>query len=193
MSGVIAAASVAIGASAYKVGTGIKQKNDAKELLKDIEDPNYQTPSYIKDNLATAQRRSAEGISAAEENAFLDNTATAETSLINSYRSRKGSMAGAAVAGENRRKSNRDLLVLDAKARQDNELQLMKQRQIMGDYADKEFQINTLDKFGRELNYARSLEGAGMNNINNGIEDMASTGLSLAGSYSSGKTANPAG
>lgn len=192
MSGVLAAAAtVAAGASAYKIGVGVKQRKEAKKLYKDIEDPNYQTPSYIKDNLATAQRRATEGISAAEENAFLDNTASSEANLISAYRTRKGGTAGAVAAGENRRKSNRDLLILDAKQRQENELQLMKQRQLMGEYADKEFQVNTLDKFGRELNYARSLEGAAMNNINNGLDDMVSSGLSLASSYQSGKTADP--
>lgn len=194
MSGLTAAivgGSLALGSSAYKIGVGAKQKKDAKKLLKGIEDPNYQTPSYIKDNLATAQRRATEGISAAEENAFLDNTASAEANLVSSYRTRKGGTAGAVAAGENRRKSNRDLLILDAKQRQENELQLMKQRQIMGDYADKEFQINTLDKFGRELNYARSLEAAGMNNINNGLDDIASAGTSIVSSYASGKTADP--
>jgi len=65
------------------------------------------------------------------------------------------------------------LLSADADARQQNQQQLMQQRDVMAQYQDKSFDFNKAQPYEQKLAQSQALMGAGMQNISGGSSSMA--------------------
>lgn len=169
--------------SGYKIARGISMENKGERMEDSLVRPERTTPVEIIKNLDHAYALSKEGIRKPIRNAFEDNIAESEASTINNFRSRKGAIVGATEAGKNRRASERDLLVEDAKQKYKNELLLMKHRGIKAESDDQNFWYNKAGKYAEGMNRALALQGAGNVNINSGINEISGA---LTG-YASGK------
>lgn len=163
-------ASLALGA--YKLHDGRQTQKKGKDLEGSLSRPVYQIPGEVYQNNALAERMAKEGISAQEKNEFIDNTATNAANTVRRFKTRKAGLLGAEIAGDQVAKANRELRMSDTRQKLANIKDLILSNNAIAQYKDKQFQLNEIDKYGEDLNYARSLQAAGKMSINNGIDSL---------------------
>ena len=174
------------------VSTGIKadqarrQRKEGRELESSLVRPDYKIPNSIKKNYKLAEIMANQGISSEEENAFMDDLSTSSANSITNFRNRKSGTVGAEVIGDQMNKAMRDFRVADARQKIENQKAYMTQGQIFADYQDKQFQLNELDPYADNMNYARSLQGAGMQNMNSAIDGFINSISSAGNGYMQG-------
>ena len=154
-----------------KTITGFSQKKKGKELEESLDRPTYQIPGYIQQNLDEAEKMADVGIPEAQRNAYLDQLSRQETSGLQNFRGRKAGLMGAEIVGQQSLDAQRELRIADIQKRLENQRLAMSARSIMADYQDQKFKLNELDPYADNLNYARSLQQAGMQNIVGGFAD----------------------
>lgn len=163
----------------YFQGRDLKKRGRSME--RGLTKAEYEIPEYIGDNYKLAKRMANEGISAEDENAFKDDLLSSTANSIRQFRGRKAGIVGAEVLGQQTKDSLRKFRIADSRQKIENQREYMKQGQIMADYEDKAFQLNQLDPYADKLNYARSLQSAGNQNMNNALSNFTQS-LSSAGS-----------
>lgn len=156
-----------------KAITGFSQKRKGKELEESLGDrPKYQIPGYIQQNLDEAEKMADVGIPEAQRNAYLDQLSRQETSSLQNFRGRKAGLMGAEIVGQQSLDAQRELRIADIQKRLENQRLAMSARSIMAQYQDQKFKLNELDPYADNLNYARSLQQAGMQNIVGAATDL---------------------
>lgn len=167
--------------------TGIAQYISGQKMAKGNKRPQYEIPSDIKDNLSQAQLQSLEGLPEEQKKQYIENTQRVQNSGLNALGDRQAGIAGLASLTQQGNDANRQLLSMDAQARQQNQSALMNARTQMAGYKDKDFELNKLLPFQQTAQAAQGLQGSGLQNIMGGLSSVQNTfeNASLA------KNANP--
>lgn len=174
------------GAAAYKFFEGRKQKKKGEKMLDSLQDPNYTIPQEIFENVATSEMMANEGMPAAQKNFYADNIASTQANAIEGFKGRKAGLVGAEVLSEQSNVSNRELLAMDADRRIDNLRYMMDKKNTLADFKNLEFDINVMQPFERNYNYAHALIGAGQQNKVGAVDDYAKSMGSLASGFAAG-------
>lgn len=163
-----------------KTGMGIYQQRKGTRMLEEQEDPQYQASEFIKRNLATAERFEDEGIASEVKSDFMRSVDRSVAGAQEQTQSLGGGTRGVGAIVQSGVDAYSDLLSQDALARERNRAIAMSARERMADEERTEFQINELDPFERDRNYALGLQGAGMQNIAGGIDMAGQIGMNIA-------------
>ena len=169
-----------IGMSAGKFFGGLKDKKEGKERLENLDDPFFEIPDEVQENVDLNQQLANEGIQKQEKNFYRDSLKEDEANTISSFQTRKGGMDGAEIVGRNNRLAAKDLLIADANKRLENTRSLIKSKEKMADYKTMQFDINEMQPFERGYNYANALIGSGEQNMYGALSDLTKSTTTLA-------------
>lgn len=178
-----AAAGMSVLSSGVKMYQGIRQQSKGRKLEESLERPTYQIPGYIQQNLDEAEKMANVGIPEAQRNAYLDQLSRQGTSSLQNFRGRKAGLMGAEIVGQQSLDAQRELRIADIQKRLENQRLAMAARSIMANYQDKAFQLNELNPYQNDMNYARSLQGAGMQNQMTALSDLTGAASTFASGY----------
>lgn len=170
-------ASIGAAASLVKGLTGTAQFIKGNRVLKGIKRPTYEIPSEIAKNLSISERMALEGLPEEQRKQYIDNLNRQTGSVLSGFTSRKAGLTGLTNLTQTQSDAFRNLMVEDAAAKQQNQLAAMQQRNIMASYRDKAFEYNKAQPYEQKLAEGQALQGAGLQNIFNGVDELAGTAL----------------
>ena len=158
--------------------TGLKQKHQAKKLLKEIGDsPTEQMPSEVLQNQEQARINANTGLPSEQYNQAMKNLQRQQMMALRGAQDRRGGLL--TLAG-NEQGYNDALLNLDSKnaqARLQNQSTLYGVNNNVAGWKHRLFQNNVADKWNRKYQYAMSLLGAGNQNASTGVDQFAAGGM----------------
>jgi hypothetical protein len=161
-----------------QTGYGIYQAIKGAKMAKGLERPEYEIPEEIKSNLSQAQRLALEGMTAEEQQNWVDNIQRSGNFALRALGDRKAGLAGISGVQQSMTDAYRQVGETDANMRRQNIAQLMQQNQVMAGYKDKEFELNEMNPFLAQAKAAESMKGAGVQNIFGGVKSGLDTVLS---------------
>lgn len=166
----------------YQTGVGIAQSIKGNRMAKDLVDPNYQIPQEYQDVLGLAK-------STEPQSRQMSDQANLESQLTEQMAATGGNIqqnatsstdALAAYVGMNKNYSQ-NLNQIGAMAARDYEEKMNRYNSnytsalgMMGQQREKQFQVNTLDKFGRDAAAASAMRFGGLQNTMGGINGLSS-------------------
>lgn len=168
--------------------TGIGLGIDAAKLLfggfqflrglsqaKKNQQPMYNIPQNISDNLNMAKTYAQQGLPDAVYNRALGNIDRNQALGLRTMSDRRAGLAGLGglTAATNDAYSN--LAAEDAQARMNNLAQLYNQNQVMAQYKDKQWDFNEYQPFVRRAQEAQALQGAGIQNLFGSLQGASNT------------------
>jgi len=171
---------IAAGVGLVKLGVGIAQRRKGKKLEEATERPDYEIPAEVFQNLSQAQQMALQGLPAEQKAQYLQNLQQSGQFALSQSGSRKAGLTGIGQMQQQQQLGFQDLLARDSAARQQNQMQVMQQRQNVAGYRDQAFQLNQLNPFYEDVAQARGLQSAGMQNIFTGFENAAYSGGQFA-------------
>lgn len=157
-------------AGGIKAVTGLFQKHKANKLLSQNPRPTYDIPQEIYQNKGIAEQLSASGLPSTQYAQAQQNIQRQQAGAIQSAQTRRG---GLGLIGNIQQRTNDATLGLDvanSKMRVQNMQGLMKANSVLGTYKDKAFDINKMQPYQQNYDYAMGLKGAGNQNIAGGID-----------------------
>ena len=166
-------AAVAIGA--VQVGMGIYQTYKGNQLAKNNIRPKYEIPDVIKQQLNTAELQAIEGLPEQQRQNYIDNMLQQYTTAISASNDRRGGLSSIASLQNSMNDSNKNLLAMDAQARQNNINSLQNTRSNYAGFIDKRYEQNQLNPFMEKAQAAQAMKGAGMQNIMSGVKGAVSS------------------
>lgn len=195
------AAAVGLGSGLISGLIGGGQRRKGRKMLNNLVYPTYEIPKEVMDNKSIATDMAATGMPAQQYAQAQQNIQRGQNSAIQQAQNRR---AGIGLIGAIQRNSNDAQLgldVADAKARQENKMNLMNVNSQVAGYRDKAFDWNKKNKYLQDRQYAMSLMGAGNQNIMSGIDkglasiplffNKGGSGGGFLGGGSSGGGGNP--
>ena len=189
-------AGVAVVGGGIKMYQGYQQKKKGEAMEAGLDKPQFEIPPEIEKNMSMAEKLEYQGLPPEQKQAFLDNQQRALQAAMRSSSDRRGGLGIISQIQGQQNISNRQLMLDDIKARQDNMKFAMQQREVMAGYKMKRFE-HEYNEYSADLDYARAITGAGMQTQQSGMNQMI-TGVAggiaggIAGSVGTGaKTANP--
>jgi len=182
------AAGVAVVGGGIKMYQGYKQKKDGQEMEDGLNKPDFVIPEEALKNLSIAEKEAYNGLPENQKRAFLENQQrTSQTALRNSSDRRGGLGIVSQVQGQENL-SNRQLLIDDTKARQQNMQRASDARNVMSDYKMKRFE-HQYNEYSSDLDYARGIQGAGLQNMNTATSEIAGGVMQGVGGMNANKQA----
>jgi hypothetical protein len=171
--------SLGIGAagSAIKGITGAAQYFKGKNLLKDLNRPTYEIPEEIAKNMSIAEKMALQGLPEEQKKQYIENLNRQTGATLSGFSSRKAGLTGLTDLADTQSQAFKNLMVEDATAKQQNQFAAMQQRNIMASYRDKAFEYNKAQPYENTLAEGQALQGAGMQNIFAGIDEIGGTAL----------------
>lgn len=176
-----------IGAIAQGVGgiisgiNGISQRRQAKRMLRSLQRPQYNIPNEVLQNQKMAEQAAQQGLPSQQYAQAMQNISRQQNQALQASRDRRG---GLMTVAQNQQSANDALLNLDvanANARMQNQQTLYGINNQVAGYRDKAFDINRMQPYQRDYQYANSLLGAGNQNIMGGIDRLLGAGAGVAG------------
>ena len=186
---VITPAAIALGSTIYQGISGYNQAQKGKDLMSSLTRPTYQTPNEIYGNLNLAK------------SAFLDNRLPGESTALNRLQGSTSSavqqaqqygrtpaeiMAAITGADANQNKGITDLATQGAQYHLGAQHDYQQALQTLAQYKDQEFNINKLQPYNQDRQYAQDLIGAGNKNLNGAIGGLGTYAGTTSGSNSLG-------
>ena len=166
-------AGVAVVGGGIKMYQGMKQKEEGQRMASELDKPQFQIPPEIEKNMSMADKLEYQGLPPEQKQAFLDNQQRALQSALRSSSDRRGGLGVISQLQGQQNVSSRQLMLDDIKSRQDNMKFAMQQREVMAGYKMKRFE-HQYNEYAADLDYARAIEGAGMQNQQSGMNTMIS-------------------
>lgn len=173
---------LALGAGAAILGTGfniyngIKQESKANSIEKNLKQPQYQIPPEFLENKRIAQQMAQLGLPSAQRNNELNQINSNQAAgLATASRSANPGGAVSNIVGQSNAATN-NLNAEDAQARQSNERYYLQENAQLGGQKIAQQQANVFDPYTQHYNEAQAYRGAGMQNINSGIQDITKLG-----------------
>lgn len=166
---------------------GLFQRKKAKKLLKGLQQPQYTIPNEVLQNQKMAQMGANEGLPSQQyENAMKGFRRNQASALASSMDRRTALMALPQIQRQtNDAMGNLD--AQDAAMRNQNKKTLYGINSQVAQFRDKAYDINKMQPYQRDYNYAMGLLGAGNQNLISGMDKMfAGGGQLLAGNTSGG-------
>jgi len=177
-----AAASVAVTTAAVKYVKGKKQEKEGASKEAGLVAPEFEIPIEISQNMSEAEKMAYVGLPDDQKRAFLENSQRASQAALRSTDTRKGGLGMISQIQAQEDRSNLSLLQQDVAARRANMGTLMQTRGIMAEYKMKRFE-HDYNEYSADLDYARAIQGAGIQNQNQALSEAGRAAASFAGSY----------
>lgn len=170
--------------------TGLIQKHKANKLLANLKRPQYVIPNEVLQNQKQAELNARQGLPSEQYNQGMQNIARQQNSALQRATDRRGGLLAVAGAQQLGNDASLNLDVANANARLKNQNTLYGINNQVAGYRDKAFQINQLQPYQQDRQYAMGLLGAGNQNFTAGLDKLASGGLMAFGGNSKGTTGN---
>jgi hypothetical protein len=165
---VMAAAALAqLGLAGYQMYKGAKAEQEAGEM------PEYKIPKEMEQALSLAERQAFEGLPAEQKQQYIENLRATQATGLSQLSERKSGLAGVGEMQKTATQGYRDLLAMDAAARQQNIQRYQQQLETMAGYQDLAYQTNELQPWQREVEYGRAQQGAAIQNAFGAMGGMA--------------------
>ena len=188
----IAGAVIAGGSAIAQGVTGAKQMKDAREAQENLVKPEYQIPQEIFDNMTLAERRMYEGLPDIQKQEFLNNIQNQTRQALSSASTRKAGLGLVSDLYAQEQSGLQQLMIADVKAREANIEKAMAARKEVAQAKLQKFEHDYSD-YSAQLDYHRSAESAGMQNIFGALDTLGSTAVTLgAGGLGGGGGTNVA-
>ena len=193
---VIIPSALALGSTLYKGISGYNQAQQGKDLMASLHRPTYQTPNEIYGNLNLAK------------SAFLDQRLPGESAAVSRLQGASSAAAQqaqqygrtpaeimAAITGANANENAgiTDLATKAAQYHQGAQQNYMNANQVLANYKDQEFNINQLQPYNQDRQYAQDLIGAGNKNLNSAVGDVGTFAQTQLGQDFGGKVSSGMG
>lgn len=173
---------LAIGAAAAVVGTGfsiyqgLHQESEANKIKKNLKTPQYQIPDEFIQNKNIARQMAQLGLPQQQYNNQLNQINAGQAGAVAAAsRSANPGAAISAIQGQTNAATN-NLAAEDSQARQTNERYYLDQNAQLGGQKLAQQQANVFDPYTQKYNEAAALQGAGMQNVNTGVQDLSQLG-----------------
>lgn len=166
---------------------GLLQRRKAKKLLAGLTQPVYSTANEILQNQKRAELAANEGLPSQQYNNAMKNFKNNQANVLASAMDRRSALMALPKILQQTNMATGNLDAQDAAARQQNQRILYGINSEVGQYRDKEFQLNKMNPYQRDYNYAMGLLGAGNQNLISGVDKLfAGGGQLLSGSGGNG-------
>tara|TARA_R110001583_G_scaffold21257_1_gene80713 strand:+ start:1121 stop:2053 length:933 start_codon:yes stop_codon:yes gene_type:complete len=168
-------AGVAVVGGGIKMYQGYKQKQagDAAEAAAQANKPEFQITQEARQNLRDAEQMAAQGLAVEQRtSAEQDIQRTTQAAMMGSA-DRRGGLGMVSTTAATEQRANLGLLQQDVQARRDNMQNLMTVRDTMTGYKNKQFE-HQYNEYSSDLDYARGQQGAGIQNQQQGTQDLIS-------------------
>lgn len=175
-------AGVAVVGGGIKMYQGMKQKEAGERAENALDAPEFEIPAEIAKNMSIAEKEAYNGLPAEQKRAFLENQQRTSQAALRSSSDRRGGLGVISQIQSQENLSNRQLLLDDTAARQQNMQRAMDARSVMAGYKTKRFE-HQYNEYSADLDYARAQQGAGMQNQQAGMNTMMSGAMSGASGY----------
>lgn len=173
--------------------TGFFQRRKAKKELEKLKRPEYSIPNEILQNQKKAEMAANEGLPSQQYNQAMQNIQRQQNRALVGAGGRRSALMALPGIQQQANDQLLNLDVKDAQARMTNQQQLYGINSQVAGYRDKEFNINKMQPYQDNLQYYRSLLGAGNQNLVGGIDKIASGGALLLGGGMGGGKSSKAG
>lgn len=161
--------------------TGLFQKKKANKLLASLQRPQYVIPNEVLQNQKQAELNSRQGLPSEQYNQGMQNIARQQNTALQRATDRRGGLLAVAGTQQLGNDASLNLDVANANARLKNQNTLYGINNQVAGYRDKAFQINQMQPYQQNYNYAMGLLGSGNQNLVSGIDKVASGALMSTG------------
>ena len=163
------AAGATVISGGIKAFTGYQQMRKGRQMEEGLEKPTFEIPEEVLQNQRIAEQMAVQGLPEAQRQAYLDDQQRSLQAAMRSSSDRRGGLGIISQIQSTQERSNRELLQMDVDARRENMMFAMKNREIVAGYKDKRFE-HDFNQYTADLDYARAIRGAGMQNVSSGID-----------------------
>ena len=156
---------------------GTRQYRKGKEQMAELERPEYEIPGEVEANLEAAKAAKAEGLDPYSKDLYVEGIGRSTMGAMGSLQDRGLGVAGASGIFQKQSDAYRNLLGLDAQAR-DRQKEviannLAQARLTSAGFKERQFDINMFQPYMQDYMAAQSMTGAGMQNIGLGFGSLA--------------------
>jgi len=155
---------------------GIGQVSKSRKEMENLTKPEYIIPQEIAQNLTDAEQRQYYGLPDAQKREFLNSMQQSTTDALRSSATRRGGLQMVSNIQEQQNQMSNQLMLRDIQAREAKVGQLMDARREMAQQRLQKFAHEYSD-YSSQLDYLRSQESAGIQNIFGGVDQLASTAI----------------
>lgn len=151
-----------------QVGMGVYQGYQGRKQAEAAKRPDYVIPQEAYESLSDAEIQAMEGLPADQKRVYIENIQRDTQRRVNQLQDRKAGIAGIGALGQVEADAYRQLLGMDATARQQNMAGLQAARNMMMDQKAAELGYD-MALFKDQSMAAQAMKGAGMQNVMGGI------------------------
>lgn len=173
------------GISGYNAYRGSRQKAKAKAAMEALDKPVFNVPEELLENLSDAERRTVEGLPAAQKKQWVQNLERSRQSSLSQRKDFKSGLVGLQESTSLANDQYTNLLSMDAAALESNkqrkESAIERARTAVSAARERKFGYDNAD-YQAQLTAEQANYQAGARNQNQGIMQMAAAGIDLAGS-----------
>lgn len=155
---------------------GMGQRRKAKKMLASLQRPEYVIPNEIMQNQRMAQQAANEGLPSQQYNQAMQNIQRQQNRALTAAGSRRGALMALPGLQQQANDQLLNLDVKDAQARMANQQKLYGVNTLLANYRDKAFDLNKMQPYQQNYNYAQSLLGMGNQNLYGGIDKVLGGG-----------------
>lgn len=166
---------LSLGLQGLDTAYGIYQTIKGNKLAKNNIRPTYQVPDEIKSKLTNAQMMALEGLPAEQKQEYINDLQRSANFGLSALNDRQAGLAGLGSLVQNQNDAYSNLLSQDAAARQANQRYAGEVQSEMAGYKDRAFDYNKVQPYQEKAAAARSLMGAGIQNIQGGLGGLTDT------------------
>lgn len=164
--------------------TALLQNRKANQLGKNLKDPNYEVPEEYQQLLGSARTDASmkhmAGYDSLQEN-LNQQTANTTSDVLQSASSSTDALAGLTAMDRNNRSQQTQIGVADAQDKMRRQQELRSALQLMGGQREKQFDINTMQRFLRDSAAASALKNAAINNGFQAVKGASNTWAQYVG------------
>jgi hypothetical protein len=157
--------------------TGLFQKHKANKLLSQLQRPQYTIPNEVLQSQKQAELNARQGLPSEQYQQGMQNIARQQNSALQRASDRRGGLLAVAGAQRMGNDATLNLDVANANARLKNQNTLYGINNQVAGYKDRAFQINQMQPYQQDRQYALGLLGAGNQNLTGGLDKIASGAL----------------
>lgn len=151
---------------------GLRQRRKAKKLLANLQRPEYMIPNEVLQNQKMAQQDANEGLPSEQYAKMQQDIQRQQNRALVAAGSRRGALMALPGLQQQANDQLTNLNIRDVQARRENKQRLYGINAQLGQYRDKAFEINKMQPYQRDYNYAQSLLGMGNQNLYGGIDKL---------------------
>lgn len=168
--------------------TGFFQRRKAKKMLGSLNRPTYEIPQDVLKNQRMAEMAANEGMSSQQYTNAENDIQRNQTSVLNASLDRRSLLMALPKIQQQSNDATGKLNAQDDMIRQQNKRVLYGINSQVGQYRDKAWDINKMQPYQRDYDYAMGLLGAGNQNLMAGADRIITGGSQLIAGAGNGST-----